>query len=235
SRGAMDIDGLGAKLAARFVDAGLIRNLADIYHLDWDAILLMEGMGEKSVERLQRSIETSKNQSLSRVLFALGIRHVGERNAQLLADHFGSIASIAGAGLDQLSAVPGVGPVVAQSIHDWFAEPRNAALIASLTAVGLTVEQEGREPPQESEWQGLAVVLTGRLESMTRAEAEERLKQLGARISSSVSRKTNLVVAGQDAGSKADKAREYGVEIIDEAELVKRLDSLAARLSVDAD
>ncbi|HRA31165.1 MAG TPA: NAD-dependent DNA ligase LigA [Thermomicrobiales bacterium] len=235
SRGAMDIDGLGAKLAARFVDAGLIRNLADIYHLDWDAILLMEGMGEKSVERLQRSIETSKNQSLSRVLFALGIRHVGERNAQLLADHFGSMASIAGAGLDQLSAVPGVGPVVAQSIHDWFAEPRNAALIASLTAVGLTVEQEGREPPQESEWQGLAVVLTGRLESMTRAEAEERLKQLGARISSSVSRKTNLVVAGQDAGSKADKAREYGVEIIDEAELVKRLDSLAARLSVDAD
>lgn len=223
SRGAMDIEGLGAKLAARFVDTGLIRSLADVYHLDWDAILQMEGMGEKSVERLQRSIEASKEQPLARVLFALGIRHVGERNAQLLAEHFGSIAVIAAAGADELASMPGVGPVVAQSIHDWFAEPRNQALITSLTAAGLTVEQDRPEPPPESEWTGLAVVLTGRLESMTRSEAEEKLKRLGARVSSSVSRKTGLVVAGEDAGSKADKAREYGVTIIDEAELIRRL------------
>ena len=223
SRSAMDIEGLGAKLAARLVDAGLIRSLADVYDLDWDAILQMEGMGEKSVERLQRSIEASKEQPLARVLFALGIRHVGERNAQLLAEHFGSIAAIAAAGTDELAGVPGVGPVVAQSIHDWFAEPRNQALITSLTAAGLTVEQDQPEPSPESEWTGLTVVLTGRLESMTRSEAEEKLKRLGARVSSSVSRKTGLVVAGEDAGSKADKAREYGVTIIDEAEFIRRL------------
>ncbi len=223
SRGAMDIEGLGAKLAARFVDTGLIRSLADVYHLDWDAILQMEGMGEKSVERLQRSIDASKDQPLARVLFALGIRHVGERNAQLLAEHFGSIAAIAAASPDELAGVPGVGPVVAQSIHDWFAEPRNQELVATLTVSGLTVEQERPEPPPSSEWQGLTVVLTGRLASMTRPEAEERLKRLGARVSSSVSRKTSLVVAGEDAGSKADKAREYGVTIIDEDELIRRL------------
>lgn len=235
SRGAMDIEGLGAKLAARFVEAGLIRSLADVYHLDWDAIIQMDGMGEKSVERLQRSIEASKAQSLARVLFALGIRHVGERNAQLLAEHFGAIASIAAAGPDELASVPGVGPVVAQSIHDWFAEPRNQELVTTLAAAGLTVKQERAAPPPPSEWQGLAVVLTGRLSSMTRSEAEDRLKRLGARISSSVSRKTNLVVAGEDAGSKADKAREYGVEIIDENEFARRLALLESPSETDRD
>lgn len=235
SRGAMDIEGLGAKLAARFVDAGLIRSLAGIYQLDWDAILAMEGMGEKSVERLQRSIEASKQQPLARVLFALGVRHVGERNAQLLAEHFGSLAAIGAAGVDELASVPGVGPVVAQSIHDWFAEPRNQALVESLTAAGLTVEQERPEPSPSSEWQGLTVVLTGRLESMTRSEAEETLKRLGARVSSSVSRKTDIVIAGEDAGSKADKAREYGVTIIDEAELKRRLEGLSTAQTTSPD
>ena len=223
SRGAMDIEGLGSKLAARFVDAGLILSLADVYRLPWETIVEMDGLGEKSVERLQRSIEQSKQQPLARVIFALGIRHVGERNAQLLADHFGSIEAIAEAPLEALASVPGVGPVVAQSIHDWFAEPRNQELIAELTAAGLTVEQEHPEPVPETEWQGLAVVLTGRLEAMTRPDAEAILKRLGARVSSSVSRKTSIVVAGAEAGSKADKAREYGVTIIDEAEFLRRL------------
>ena len=223
SRGAMDIEGLGSKLAARFVDAGLILSLADVYRLPWETIVEMDGLGEKSVERLQRSIEQSKQQPLARVIFALGIRHVGERNAQLLADHFGSIEAIAEAPLEALASVPGVGPVVAQSIHDWFAEPRNQELIAELTAAGLTVEQARPEPVPETEWQGLAVVLTGRLEAMTRPDAEAILKRLGARVSSSVSRKTSIVVAGAEAGSKADKAREYGVTIIDEAEFLRRL------------
>jgi DNA ligase (NAD+) len=222
----MDIEGLGAKLASRFVDTGLIRSLADIYRLDWDAIVQMEGMGEKSVERLQRSVETSKSQPFSRVIFALGIRHVGERNAQLLADHFRSMAELAMASADALAEVPGVGPVVAQSISDWFSEERNRQLVAELTSFGLRMEQEGEPeaPPASSEWRGLSVVLTGRLTSMPRSDAETILKRLGAKVSSSVSRKTNVVIAGEEAGSKADKAREYGIEIIDEREFLSRIE-----------
>jgi DNA ligase (NAD+) len=226
SRGAMDIEGLGSKLASRFVDAGLIRSLADIYRLDWDAIVQMEGMGEKSVERLQRSVEASKSQPLSRVIFALGIRHVGERNAQLLADHFRSMDALSHASADALSEVPGVGPVVAQSISDWFNEERNRDLIGQLAGFGVQMEQAGGPgaPPESSEWVGLSVVLTGRLTNMTRSDAEATLKRLGAKVSSSVSRKTNIVIAGEDAGSKADKAREYGIEIIDEREFLSRIE-----------
>jgi DNA ligase (NAD+) len=225
SRGAMDIEGLGTKLAARFVDTGLIRTLSDIYRLDWDAILQMEGMGEKSVERLQRSIETSKTRPLGRVIFALGIRHVGERNAELLAHHFRSLAALADASLDELAAVSGVGPVVARSIIDWFAEPRNQTLVEELAALGVRTELEdsGVAPEPQPQWQGITVVLTGRLNAMPRAEAEALLKRAGAQVSSSVSRKTGLVIAGEEAGSKADKAREYGVAIIDEAEFLRRI------------
>jgi DNA ligase (NAD+) len=230
SRGAMDIEGLGSKLAARFVDAGLIRTLADIYQLDWDTILQMEGMGEKSVERLQRSIETSKERPLERVIFALGIRHVGERNAGLLADRFRSLDGLGDASLDDIASVPGVGTVVAQSIVDWFAEQRNRDLIAALKAHGVRSEQDGTNEVIETspEWDGKTVVLTGRLESMSRSDAEAMLKRAGANVSSSVSRKTSVVIVGEDAGSKADKAREYGVEILDEAEFLRRMGHEAA-------
>ncbi len=225
SRGAMDIEGLGAKLAARFVDAGLIKSLADVYQLDWDAILQMEGMGEKSVERLQRSIETSKEQPLARVIFALGIRHVGERNAGLLADRFRSLDALATATLEHVASVPGVGQVVAQSVVDWFAEERNRSLVEQLKSFGVRTEQEdvGDAVQASPEWDGKSVVLTGRLTTMTRGDAEALLKRAGANISSSVSRKTGIVIVGEDAGSKADKAREYGVTIIDEAEFLRRI------------
>lgn len=225
SRGAMDVDGLGAKLAARFVDAGLIRSLADVYRLDWDAILQMEGMGEKSVERLQRSIETSKGRPLSRVIFALGIRHVGERNAGLLADRFRSLDALASASLEQVAGVAGVGPVVAQSIVDWFAEERNRRLIEELKGLGVRTEHEdsGEAVEASPEWDGKTVVLTGRLTTMARGDAEALLKRSGANVTSSVSRKTSIVIVGEDAGSKADKAREYGVTIIDEAEFLRRI------------
>jgi len=225
SRGAMDIEGLGSKLAFRFVDTGLIRSLADIFRLDWDAILQMEGMGEKSVERLQRSIETSKGRPLSRVIFALGIRHIGERNAELLADRFGSLDALAGASLEQVAAVPGVGKIVAQSVVDWFAEERNRALVEELKSLGVRTEQDAAETVTETdpEWEGKTVVLTGRLTSMARSEAEAMLKRAGANVSSSVSRKTSIVIVGEEAGSKADKAREYGLEIIDEAEFLQRI------------
>ncbi|HYI15811.1 MAG TPA: helix-hairpin-helix domain-containing protein, partial [Thermomicrobiales bacterium] len=225
SRGAMDIDGLGAKLAARFVDAGLITSLADVYRLDWDAILQMEGMGEKSVERLQRSIEISKQQPLARVIFALGIRHVGERNAGLLADRYRSLDVLAAATLEQIASVPGVGQVVAQSIVDWFAEERNRSLVEQLKTLGVRTEHEdtGESIDASPEWDGKSVVLTGRLATMSRSDAEALLKRAGANVSSSVSRKTGIVIVGDDAGSKADKAREYGVTIIDEDEFLRRI------------
>lgn len=225
SRGAMDIEFLGAKLAARFVDAGMIRSLADVYRLDWDTIGTMEGMGEKSIERLQRSIEASKERPLERVLIALGIRHVGERNAALLAQRFGSLDAIAAATEAELAGVAGVGPVVAQSIHDWFAESRNQALVTELAAMGVRTQRDTTEADVERdpEWDGLSVVLTGRLDSITRGDAETLLRGLGAHVTSAVSRKTNIVVVGEDAGSKADKAREYGIATIGEAEFLRRI------------
>jgi DNA ligase (NAD+) len=225
SRGAMDIEFLGYKLAARFVDAGLIRSLADIYRLDWDAILQLEGMGEKSVERLQASIEASKAQPLARVIFALGIRHVGERNAALLADRFGSIPALEGATQDEVAAVPFVGPVVAQSVADWFAEERNQTLIRELAELGVRMQQDASERPStaETEWTGKTVVLTGRLASLTRGEAETWLKRQGANVASSVSKKTAFVIVGEDAGSKADKARELNITTLDEAEFLRRM------------
>jgi DNA ligase (NAD+) len=225
SRGAMDIEGLGSKLAARFVDAGLIRSLADIYRINWDAVIAMDGMGEKSVERLQRSIDASRKRPLGRVLFALGIRHVGERNADLLAERFRSLEALGNAGLEKIASVPGVGNVVAKSVVDWFAEDRNTRLVKDLVELGVrsSLEDTHESINVSPEWQGKTVVLTGRLATMPRGEAEGLLKRSGANVSSSVSRRTNLVIVGEDAGSKADKAREYGIEIIDEPEFLRRL------------
>lgn len=225
SRGAMDIDGLGTKLARRFVDDGLIRSFADIYRLDWNRIIEMEGMGEKSVENLKRSIENSKQRPLARLLFGLGIRHVGRQTAELVAAHFGSTDTIAKATEDEIAAVPGVGKVIAQSLSDWTAEERNLLLLNDLKELGLRLEidESERQSTTQTEWSGLTVVLTGRLETMSRGDAEGLLKKAGARTSSSVSRKTDLVIVGDDAGSKADKAREYGVETIDEQEFLRRM------------
>ncbi|RIK42199.1 MAG: DNA ligase (NAD(+)) LigA [Chloroflexi bacterium] len=229
SRGAMDIEGLGAKLATRFVDLGLIRNLADVFRLDWSAIVQLEGLGEKSVERLQRSVEAAKQRPLSKLIFALGIRHVGERTAELLADRYGSLDALAAASVDEIAATPGIGNVVAQSVADWFAEERNQTLVADLKSLGVrTTSERSTAAPQVTEWTGKSVVLTGRLSCMSRAEAEALLKQAGANVSSSVSRKTALVIVGEDAGSKAQKAQEYGIETIDEAEFLKRIAGLAA-------
>jgi DNA ligase (NAD+) len=227
SRGAMDIEGLGAKLAARFVDEGLVSNLADVYRLDWDRIVTMEGLGPKSVENLQRSIERSKEQPASRLLFALGIRHVGQQTAELVMSHFGSMNALAAASPAEIEAVPGAGSVIAQSLYDWFAEERNQALLDDLKNLGLRMMDSGgvRVTATDTPWSGLTVVLTGRLTSMPRSEAEAFLKNAGARTSSSVSRKTDLVIVGEDAGSKADKAREYGIEIIDEHEFLERMKS----------
>lgn len=225
SRGAMDIEGLGGRLVTRLVEAGLVASFADLYRLDWEPLKEWDGLGEKSVANLRSAIEQSKQQPVERVLYALGIRHIGEQTAQLLADHFGSFDALMAATADDVLEVPGVGGVIAQSVVDWFAEERNQLLVRDLQAqgVGTTVRPPTRRISVDGPFAGLAVVLTGRLEHLTRPRATELLKEAGARVSGSVSRKTSLVVVGEDAGSKADKAREYGIEIIDEAELIRRL------------
>jgi DNA ligase (NAD+) len=227
SRGAMDIEGLGSKLATRFVDNNLIETLADIYDLDWDAVTAMDGLGQKSVDNLKRSVELSKERPFARLLFALGIRHVGQQTAELIADHFGSVDALASADGSEIEAVPGIGSVIAQSLVDWFAEERNLGLINKLREAGLKLENDEADRPQvaDTEWSGKTVVLTGRLATMSRADAEGILKRAGARTSSSVSRKTDLVIVGEDAGSKAAKALEYGIETIDEQAFLERMRS----------
>ncbi len=229
SRNAMDIEGLGAKLAAQFVELGLIHSFADIYRIDWKRVRQLEGFGEKRIENLKASIEASKSRPLSRLLTGLGILHVGERNARLLAEHFNTMENITKARIEDIQAIPGFGSVVAESIYDFFREPRNLALIEQLQALGLRMEEgvEQKEPAEQP-LAGKTVVLTGRLDSMTRGEAESLLQQAGATVTSSVSRKTSYVVAGEAPGSKADRARELGIPILDEEALLRLLPDVQA-------
>jgi DNA ligase (NAD+) len=225
SRGAMDIEGLGSRLVTRFLDEGLISSVADIYALDWSRVVELEGLGEKSVENLKAAVEASKERPLSRLIFALGIRHVGSQTAELLAERFRSLERLTNADQDEIAGVDGIGPVIAQSVADWFAEPRNLELVGQLRERGVRTELEGPEIERGSDplWDGLTVVLTGRLNKLARQEATGLLKSAGAKVTSSVSSKTSLVIAGEDAGSKADRARELGVEIIDEQEFLARI------------
>jgi DNA ligase (NAD+) len=223
ARTAMDIDGLGSKLTDRFVDLGWLHDAADIYYLDWKAVEELEGLGEKSAENLRHAVEASKNRPVARLMNALGIRHVGERTAALLADRFHSIDRLAAASLEEINSVAGIGEIVADSIHRFFREEHNVAVIEKLRAAGLKMEEEATSSSGSSHLVGKSFVLTGRLETMTRPHAEERLRRAGATVTGSVSKKTNYVVAGEEAGSKAARAEELGVPIITEAELIAML------------
>ncbi len=239
SRNAMDIAGLGETLADRFVDLGMIHDVADLYGLDWEAIASLERLGEKSAANLRDSVERSKGRPLARLIFALGIRHIGERSAGLLADRFGSIAALAAASAEEINAVGGIGPILAASVFDFFKEPRNLEVIAKLEAAGVRTvdESAARSRYDTMPLAGKSFVLTGRLTTMTRPEAEERLRRAGAAVSGSVSKKTSFVVAGEDVGSKADRARELKVPIIGEEELLALLagkpDTIAANGASD--
>lgn len=216
SRRAMDIDGLGEKLVDQLVDRGLVKDVADIYYLTKDQLLGLERMGEKSAQNLLEAIERSKRTTLARFLYALGIREVGEATAATLARHFGSLNRIMSASEDELMAVPDVGPVVAAQIRAFFRQPHNLEVIDKLKKAGVHWEEgEPQQGPKPLE--GETFVLTGALDSMTREEAKERLEALGAKVSSSVSRKTSYVVVGHDPGSKYDKAKALGVPTLDEA------------------
>jgi len=216
SRAAMDIEGLGEKLADRFVDLGWIHDASDIYHLDLAQVAKLEGLGQKSAENLGSAIERSKEQPLWRLIHGLGIRHVGERTAALLADRFGSLDDLVAASAEEIARIGGIGDVVAASVYDFAQEPRNQALLSRLTEAGLRTREERHNGSTERPLEGLTLVLTGRLDTMTRPQAEERLRQAGANVTSSVSKKTSAVVAGADAGSKAEKAAQLNVPILGE-------------------
>lgn len=214
SRRAMDIEGLGEKLVVQLVEAGMVESIADLYRLDREQLVSLERMGEKSADNLLEELEKSKTPELDRLLFALGIREVGEVTARSLAKHFGTLEALVVAGEEELTEVEDVGPVVASHVHAFFREQHNIDVIAELQQAGMqwqAVEERGGEQPLA----GQAWVLTGTL-SMPRARAKNLLESLGARVTGSVSSKTSVVLAGEAAGSKLRKAEKLGVAIVDE-------------------
>jgi DNA ligase (NAD+) len=219
-RDAMDIDGLGEKLIDQLVSTGLVRSLADLYRLDVPTLSGLERMGKKSAENLVASIEGSKHRSLDRFVAGLAIRHVGTRMAEVLAQRFKALEKLRTASLADLESTPEVGPIVAASIHDFFQDRDHQQLLDELAAVGLSPQPF--EPPTaaggELVFVGKTFVLTGTLPKRTRPESEELIKKLGGKVSGSVSKMTSFVLAGDEAGSKLDKARQLGVPVIDEEE-----------------
>jgi DNA ligase (NAD+) len=217
SRHIMDIDGLGEALVNQLTERGLVRNVADLYRLTKDDLLQLERMGDKSAENVLAEIKASRSLPLERVIDGLGIRFVGERTAQFLAEHFGSLDAIMGAGTEELEEVNEVGPRIAESIAEFFAEEHNRKLVNDLRKAGLTFT--GQKKEKGTKLVGKTFVLTGTLTRHTRDEAKKMIEDAGGRVSGSVSKKTDYVVAGNDAGSKLDKARGLGVSVIGEEEL----------------
>jgi DNA ligase (NAD+) len=219
SRSVMNIEGMGEALVNQLADRGMVRNVADIYHLTKDKLLQLERMGEKSAQNVLNEIEASKKLPLERVILGLGIRFVGERTAQFLAEHFGSMDAFIKAGAEELEEVNEVGPRISQSILEFFAEPRNRELVKRLEKAGL--QFTGVKRQRGTQLAGKTFVLTGTLAGLSREEAKKLIEDAGGKVSGSVSKKTDYVVAGSDAGSKLDKARELGVKVIDEKEMVQ--------------
>ncbi len=222
-RRAVDIEGLGDKLVDQLVDSGRVHTLADLYSLTLSDLAGMDRMAEKSAQNLLDALQTSKQTTLPRFLFGLGIRHVGEATAKALARHFGQLQAIMDASEDALAQVDDVGPVVAHSIHTFFAQPHNREVVQALRSAGVQWPEGEALAPTELPLAGLTVVLTGTLPTMGRDEARDRLEALGAKVAGSVSKKTSYVVAGAEAGSKLDKAVALGIPVLDEAGLMQLL------------
>jgi DNA ligase (NAD+) len=222
ARGVMDIDGLGDALVNQLVDRGFVRSVADLYRLTPEQLIELERMGKKSAEKLIANIDASRRQPLPRILNALGIPFVGERTAQFLAEAFGDLDKVATASEDELQRAEEVGPKVAGSIRRFFHEQRNRELVERLRAEGLPFQYRATRK-QTGALAGLTFVLTGTLPSLTREEAKERIEKAGGKVASGVSRKTSYVVAGEEAGSKLNKAKELGVEVINESGLMEML------------
>ncbi len=219
SRHVMDIDGLGDALVSQLTERGMVKNVADLYRLTKDDLLKLERMGDKSAENVLREVEASKKLPLERVIYGLGIRFVGERTAQFLAEHFGSLDAITKASAEELEEVNEVGPRIAESIVEFFGDEHNRKLVDDLRKAGLTFT--GKKKEKGTKLAGKTFVLTGTLERYSRDEAKKMIEDAGGRVSGSVSKKTDYVVAGSDAGSKLDKAKELGVAVIGEGEMEK--------------
>ena len=224
SRRAMDIDGLGEKLVEQLYSKGHVKNVADLYTLNEGQISALERMAEKSARNLIQALEGSKKPRLERFIYSLGIREVGEATAKSLARHFGSLEAIRKATVEDLEEVEDIGPVVAGHVRNFFSEAHNNNVIDQLLDTG--VEPQERNIAEKSSLRGKTFVLTGTLESMTRDKAKDLVESLGGRVSGSVSKKTDYVVAGEEAGSKLTKARELGVEVVDEKEFLKLVKSV---------
>lgn len=226
SRDAMDIEGLGPSVVTALMEAGLVKDAADLFYLRFEDVVNLERMGKKSSENLLAAINKSRDNSLAQLIFALGIRLVGERAGKILAQHFGTMEKMQAATADELTAIPEIGPKMADSIVAYFKDPGNNKLLEKLANAGVNMTQESTQAA-EMLLQGKQFVLTGGLNQYTRKEAQELIERLGGRVSSSVSKKTDFVLAGEDPGSKYDKAQALGVRIIDEqefAEIIKQSD-----------
>lgn len=230
SRGAMNIEGMGESLIAQLTESGLVKSIADIYLLTAEALEGLDRMGQKSAANVMREIEKSKGNEVWRLLYGLGIRHVGERGAQVLADHFGSIADIERASLEELQQVREIGPVLAEAVRTWCDEPRNRELLERLRAAGLTTTGERRVAPAGPQpLAGRTFVITGEITGMTRDEAQAKLEALGAKVTGSVSKKTSGLIVGAEPGaSKLEKATKLGIVTLDEAGFLALLDSSAS-------
>ncbi|HET9836729.1 MAG TPA: NAD-dependent DNA ligase LigA [Candidatus Angelobacter sp.] len=220
ARSVMNIEGMGESLVNQLCDRGLVKNIADIYELNKDKLLTLERIGDKSAENVLREIEQSRKLPLERVIFGLGIRFVGERTAEFLSEHFGSMDELMKASVDELEEVNEVGPRIAESIHEFFAEPGNRKLVERL---GKYLNFKGVKKVRGTALAGKTFVLTGTLPNYSRDAAKKMIEDAGGKVTGSVSKKTDYVVAGADAGSKLDKARELGIKVIDENAMEKLL------------
>ena len=226
SRGAMDIEGMGEKLCNQLVDRGLVRDVAGVYALRFEDVVILERMADKSAHNLMEGIDRSRQQPLHRLLVGLGIRHVGEHVARVLADHTGTLAGLSAASAEELEGIEDVGPVVAASVRLFFDEPRNAALVQRLVEGGVRTTAEERPVGEAAPaLAGKTFVLTGTLPGMTRAEAKAAITARGGKVTGSVSKKTDVVVAGDASGSKLTKARDLGIAVVDEDGLRALLDA----------
>jgi DNA ligase (NAD+) len=232
-RGALDVDGLGEKLIDQLVEAGHVTRLSDVFRLERDTLVGLERMAEKSADNLIAAIERARDTTLARFLIALGIRHVGGGVADLLAGHFGDLDPLMAASREELEAVPGIGPTIAESVARFFSEERNRREVDALRKHGVRFEAAAPRVAREGPLVGKTLVLTGTLEGLSRDEARARIEAAGGRVTNSVSKKTDYVVAGADPGSKVRKAEELEIEIVDQAGLEALLSGDAAGEAAD--
>ncbi len=229
SRGAMDMDGLGEQWCRILIDQGLVSSLADLYFLERDRLLALERMGDRLAAKIMDNIEASKTRPLARIIFALGIAHVGAEVSELLTQRYASVDELARARQEELTSIPGIGPKIAESIHNYFQVADNLTVIERLREAGVQLRQDLEiVDPAELPWNGLTFVVTGSLSAMTRREAESRIKSLGAAATSSVTRKTSFLVAGQSPGAKLDSAQRLGARVLDEDAFLRLLEEPSA-------